>query len=232
MFMITTHASWSQYAIGQLDLNSDIMSWYDQALSVDQSPVLEGTYFKLEGINSKENQYFQNAQWRRGSVTFACQTYSEVELLYNSHKDLLLIKNQALHFSVTQPTLLNQSKVSRFNILDRTFTKLPQSMTKSFEDGYYEILYEGYKIKFYSKRIKNEYVRSGKLVYLPEDRYYAYYNGEWVKYTNKNLLLNWFTEYKTEIKNRSKELYTRPKDDEGKDATELIKYCDQLISNK
>lgn len=232
MFIILTHAAIGQYATDQLDLDGDIMSWYDDAIGDEKSPVLEGSYFKLEGVNAKENQYFQSTQWAKGSLNFSGQMFEQVELLYNSHRDLLIIKNKALHYSTTQPTLLNQSKVSAFRIYDRDFVNLSSVLTKGEGTGYYEILFEGSMIQFYAKRKKNEYVRSGKLVYTPEDKYYILYNNDFLRYTSKKLLYKLFPSFKEQIKNKSKVFSTRLKDDEGKDVSALMEYCNQLITEQ
>lgn len=221
-----------QYAITELDLDGDLAAWYDQAIGVDNQKIFEGSYYDLGSPYVEQNQYFQSGQWTTGTISFDGQIYSDVELLYNSYKDEVIIRNQAIHFSIAQPTLLNQQRVEYFQIYDRWFIHLQDDVPPTSGAGFYERIFDSNTIDFYIKRVKNEYIKSGRLVYEEEDRYYISYQGDYTRFTGKKSLYQLLPNQKNKLKSYGKNLKTRIRQDGERDIIVLLKYCDSLLSEK
>jgi len=230
---LPTHLVVGQYSIQGLDLDGDIVSWYDQTLGDENATILEGSFCNLPNLNTDQNQFFQKSNWTMGEVCYRNQTYKGVQLLYNSYSDLLIIKNVALLYSVAQPTLLNQKSVSKFLIFGRQFVNLQGANTPSEGAGFYELLYSGKHIVFYAKRIKKEYIETGKLVYKEEDRFFIIQDDQFTRFTGRRVLYNMFSDYKTDLKAFSKGMDLRLKSEVGqRNLMLLLAYCDQLLTEK
>ncbi|WP_420582950.1 hypothetical protein [Reichenbachiella sp.] len=222
----------AQYSTVGLDLDGDMAAWYDAAIGPGKSPILEGTFYKLEYTALDETPYFKGAHWAKGELQFNGQSYKGVSLLYNSFKDLLLIRNSALQYSSIQSTLLNQQKVDGFTIHKRQFVHLKDSLVPSYGDGFYEKFYEGDTIQFFIKRIKNEYVRSSKVEFLDEDKYFLFDGHKYVKYAGKNSLYKTFPDLKSSLKSYGSSLKTKLKRGEEEGMLQLLIHCDKLLMEK
>ena len=222
----------AQYTTAGLDLDGDIVAWYDAAIGQERSTVLEGTFYKLENAALDKNPYFEGAHWTKGELQFNGQSYDQVSLLYNAFKDLLLIRNTALQLSTIEPTLLNQQKVDGFTIHGRQFVHLRDSLAPSFGPGYYEKFYDGDAISFYIKRIKNEYIRAKEIEFVDEDRYFLFDGQKYIKYSAKKSLYKTFPDLKAPLKAYGSSLKTKLKRGEEKDMIKLLTYCDKLLMEK
>ncbi|WP_456458636.1 hypothetical protein [Reichenbachiella sp.] len=222
----------AQYTTNGLDLDGGMAAWYDAAIGQEKSPVLEGTFYKLEHAALDKNPYFKGAHWANGHLTFNGQAYNQVSLLYNAFRDLLLIRNTALQLSSIEPTLLNQQKVDGFTIHNRQFVHLRDSLAPSHGPGFYEKFYDGDSIQFYIKRIKNEYIRSNKVEFVDEDRFYLFDGQTYIKFASKNTLYKTFPEIKAELKAYGSSLKTNLKRGDEEGVLKLLMYCDNLLMKK
>lgn len=230
--VVSTRNLSAQYATNGLDLDGDISTWYDAALGQENSPVLEGTFYKLEYAALDKNPYFQGAQWAKSELQYNGQFYSQVSLLYNAYKDLLLIRNTTLQLSSIEPTLLNQQKVDGFMMHDREFVHLKDSLAPSYGPGFYEKFFTGDSISFFIKRIKNEYVRAKEIEFISEDLFFLFDGENYVKYTGKKSLYKNFPTLKTPLKTYGSQLKTRMHRGEEEGMLKLLNYCDELLTQK
>ncbi|MEO9967440.1 MAG: hypothetical protein ABJF11_16700 [Reichenbachiella sp.] len=224
-----SHA-FGQYETAGLDLDGDLSEWYDRALGLESAKIFEGSYYDIGSPYVEQNQYFKGGQWATGTVIFDGQKYDNVDMLYNSFQDQLVVRNIALHFSIAQPTLPNQARIDSFQIHGRRFVHLRGEQVPASGEGFYEHLFDGESIDFFVKRIKNEYIKSSELVYEEEDKHFLYYNGQYIKFSGKNSIYKLNPEHKTAMKKAGQKTIIRLRLGEEDDLILLLKQFDQLHS--
>lgn len=229
-FIVSSYLAFGQYAVGDLNLDGDIASWYDGAIGEKNIPVLEGTHYLLPDLVLKYSPYFISNKWEVGQLTFDGENYENMYLLYNINEDVLIIRNMVLQNSMIEATLLNQAKVDEFEIHGHEFVHLWDSLVPS--PGYYELFFDGEIIDFYIKRIKNEYVNNSQVEFKDEDRYYFFDGDSFVKYKGKKSLYKHYPEIKTELKNYVRTLSVNLKSGEEKGMREWLTYADKLLNEE
>ncbi|SMD32275.1 hypothetical protein SAMN04488029_0618 [Reichenbachiella faecimaris] len=221
-----------QYAVGDLNLDGDIAAWYDQSVGYKNVPVLEGSFYPLPYIASKQSPYLESNKWSEGQLTFAGEQYNGLYLLYNTYHDLLIIRNRAVQISAIEPTLLNQHKVDEFVIHGHQFIHLKDSVAPGHAPGFYELFFDGQSIDFYIKRIKNEYIKGREIVFQDEDRYFLFDGQQFIKYKGKKSMYKCFPEIKAQMKSYSKSLYMNLKKNQEEGMLTWLAYGDQLLTEK
>ena len=222
----------AQYTTQGLDLDGDISTWYDQTVGIEHTKILEGSSYHLRGPHLEENEYYESGEWALGIVGFGGQEYRNLDLLYNSYKDELIIRNPVIHFSIAQPLLLNQQRIDYFQVYDRLFVQIREAPYPPRGAGFYERLYDGRSLSFFAKRIKNDYIESGKFLYKEEDRFYLLYDGQYTRYKSKRTIYRMFPEQKAQLRSLGKKLDTRLSRGGENNLLQLLEFCDQLVSEK
>lgn len=220
----------AQYTTQGLDLDSDISTWYDLTVGIEHTKILEGSSYHLKSPHLEENEYYKSGEWTSGIVGFDGQEYKNLDLIYNSFRDELIIRNPVLHFSIAQPLLVNQQRIDYFQVYNRHFVHFKDAQPPPRGYGFYERLYDGRSLDFFAKRIKNDYIESGKFIYKEEDRYYLFYNGEYTRYKSKRTIYRLFPEQKAQLKKLKLDTHLRRGGENN--LLQLLKHCDQLVSEE
>ncbi|WP_422360114.1 hypothetical protein [Reichenbachiella sp.] len=221
-----------QYAIGDMDLDRDLATWYDHAMKTENLPVLEGTFYPLPHITSKEGPYFKSNRWAEGSVVLAGEKYENLFLLYNVFDDLLILRNMALKDARIESMLPNQKKVEAFNIHGHQFVRLTEPLVPRNGIGFYELFFDGDSIDFFIKKTKIELLQDRKVVFKNEDQFFFYDGQQFVKYKSKKSIYRHFPEIKAKLKPKGSFLNMNLKNNEREGMWTWLNYADGLLSEE
>jgi hypothetical protein len=214
-------------------------SFVDDSMNEDYGLSLPGTIYQ-EGMLDSENDPYLFPEWKTGSVTLINDYKAEqIELLYNSNKDLLIFKNPGLKSAV----VLDKNMVSSFTIQSgesgetRHFEKVNfQALFINESQGRYsEVLEKGaYSIYVLRIKLKKSIAQSGPIngkqyLYEIRDQYFLKSpEGSITRFTPTNAaILNLFAKHRKEIHDfiRKEGLSAR----HDKDLTKIIHYCNKLV---
>lgn len=133
---------------------------------------------KIEGV-----AYYENANWKNGTVVYDGLEFNNVNMLYDLYQDELIIQ----HFHKLMLTL-HSVKISSFKFDGHYFVRyLRDSTVKgSPATGFYEVLHEG-KTRMMAKRIKllEETITDVlEQKFTQKNFYYIYSNNTWYNVKN------------------------------------------------
>ena len=104
--------------------------------------------------NTRKHEYFIEKNWQLGRLTYKGQTF-EVNMLYNTFHDLLLIQNATNSSTKMEPLKLAQYFISDFEIGDKIFKRL-DGIEAPESPGFYRVLFETPEIKIFVRRAKKK----------------------------------------------------------------------------
>lgn len=221
-----------QYLVGDMDLDQDLANWYDHAVKTENLPVLEGSFYSLPHITSKQGPYFISNRWAEGSVVLDGEKYENLFLLYNVFDDLLIFRNMALKDSRIESMLPNQEKIEAFSVHDYQFVRLTAPLVPPSGTGFYELFFDGDSIDFFIKRTKIEFLQDRKVIFKNEDQFFFYDGQQFVKYRSKKSIYRHFPEIKTKLKSKSNFLNMNLKNNEREGMWSWLNYADGLLSEE
>ena len=109
-----------QYSVSTLDLDDHVTIWYDSMIGQENIGLIEGTLYPFLNKSLHSHEYFIEKNWQLGRLTYKGQTF-EVNMLYNTFHDLLLIQNATNSSTKMEPLKLAQYLISDFEIGDRLY---------------------------------------------------------------------------------------------------------------
>ncbi|GEM_PF-273009 len=169
----------------------------------DQLQIYNGKEYAEYDRQITGHPFYLTDYYEYGVLEYDGNNYDSVEMRYDIHKDALILK----HFTQSgfvKEFILNDSKITRFYLLNRTFIVIPDSSeTQPLETGIYELLFHD-ELYLLSKRSK-KYVEEFHGVYLKqrfeeESKYYILNNDQLSSIRNKRSLIKAFPEQKKGIK--------------------------------
>jgi hypothetical protein len=231
VFSFSGHA---QYAINDLDLDGDVIKWYDESSNMTEIQIFEGSIYTISRLSRVTHQFFIDYRWSPGTIVFDGQTFDYIFMLYDVRDDLLLIKN--VSSTGGAGIRINQEKIESFSFRDVTFKNLKSNPPPSGE-GIYQVIYEGKQVNLYAKRIKSYKVKAefgevGHIHFYHSDKYYISYKDEYVSFKGKKAFLTTFKEFKPELKKFIKLNRLKIAHGNDDDIKKLITYCDKLTSKE
>lgn len=212
----------------QLDLsNTALAEWYDANAEKNNPILLQGKIANMERKSLYSHAYLGKFEWLRGDVTYRRHHFQAVPLLYDLEKDVLLALRSGEN-TYEMFIELKSDLVTDFKIEDSRFIR----MTAEAPDkpGFYQVLFEGKKLKFYARRKKKLEISSLQgFLFVQSDDYYLQYKGEFYPIRNVGSLARLFKENRKLIKSFARKTYLRELNNEtDKQFTILVAYCDSL----
>ncbi|NQY05023.1 MAG: hypothetical protein HRT68_02180 [Flavobacteriaceae bacterium] len=212
--------------------NPEYYEWFDAIIGVENTGLYDGIEYKekYRTINEK-HKFFLSPNFLKGDVIYDGQIYANIDMKYDLHEDLLLVKLKNKDGGDVILELM-KDKVNSFSIAGNNFVQL-----KSEEQGitgFYEVLSRGKGFTFFKKNKKHRKEKLDKKVVYSEfnndDEYILLYNDIYSSIKSKRTLTKIFPEYKKDINvfhdNNENLLRSNP------DAymSELMRLIDKLMS--
>jgi hypothetical protein len=180
--------------------------------------------------------YFKGDIFNRGTVFFDGQQYDSVDLFYDVHKDLLVIKHYD-RSGLTTFLFPAQEKVDFFTLDTDVFITLSDSTIQAngISKGYYHVAHDG-QLKLHIKHQRGLYKVQKNSKFIPsfkvEDNYFLVYKNKYYPVKNKSSFKKVLKQYKKEINAFSREKNLIFIDDNRENVIlQLTKYCDQLLQS-
>ena len=227
----TLHNAMGQYSISTLDLDDHVTIWYDSMIGQVNIGLIEGTLYPFLNKSLHSHEYFIEKNWQLGRLTYKGQTF-EVNMLYNTFHDLLLIQNATNSSTKMEPLKLAQYFISDFEIGDKIFKRL-DGIEAPESPGFYQVLFETPEIKIFVRRAKKKVIgttpkgNSG-VTYYPLASYFLMIKNHQIKINNKSAFFKAYPSHKQEIRDfiGSNGLLIKPNQD--RDIKKLAMYCHQM----
>lgn len=223
--------SQSNISTENLDLEGDVLAWYDSQVGLQNTPLQIGNLNNAERKARRSHQYLESPTWVKGNINYRGQRFENIDLLYDIYADKLITKNNGNLRYASQPIELIKSQVSAFTIYDQLFEYIEEPV-ELFEKGFFEIMYRGENMEVLVKRLKVVEIESdGVNAYSRYDKYFLRMDGEIHPLRNRFSVLKRFPNHKKEIR-----AYLRkqgfPSFRLGSDhqLKSLAAYCDALAS--
>jgi hypothetical protein len=219
----------NKVAIAGLDLDGDILSWYDQQVGLQNTPLQTGSLNDSERMAKRSHPYFQNVSWVSGTITYREQTYQNVSILYDTYSDQLLVKNSGDFRYSSQPIQLIKDQVSSFSIHGALFEFVSEKID-FFENGFFEIMYRGDDMELIRKRTKLVEIDHDAVdTYREDNKYYLRRMETATRIYRKSSIVRQFPEHKKEIRMFIRKNHIQIlKPNTELQLKKLIAYCDTL----
>ncbi len=145
----------------QLPVNNAI-AHFKQVLGV-QSGLYNGQEYVPYSRLRRYNVFFRDAlTWDKGTVTYDGMTYTDVPMIYDLYKNVLVVQL----YNITSSYTLITEKITDFTLLNHHFVY--KYAENGLEAGLYDQLYSG-KTEILVKRKRTLFITSGSLNTFPED---------------------------------------------------------------
>lgn len=175
---------------------------YNTAIG-QQSHLYNGPEYEFYDPIIKGNAYvFDNKVFTPGSVRYGAAVYSDIPMLYDLNKDLVVV---LLYNHFTKFSLLSE-RVPEFRLLNHHFIRINTDSTgkAALATGFYDQLYPGRKIGIIVKRAKSIQTNTGtnavESFFSETKDYYVKKEGNYFSFSGKAGLLDIFKDKKKELR--------------------------------
>jgi|SaaInlStandDraft_1057018.scaffolds.fasta_scaffold00651_3 hypothetical protein len=235
IFILTSFTSLNsamgQYSVSTLDLDDHLTLWYDSMIGQENIGLIEGSLYPFLNKSLHSHEYFIEKYWQHGRLTYKGQNF-EVNMLYNTFHDLLLIQNVTNSSTKMEPLKLVQYLISDFEIGDKIFKRLDGIEAPEIP-GFYQVLFEAPEINILVRRAKKKVIGTTPegnpgVTYYPLASYFLMTKNHQIKINNKSAFFKAYPSHKQEIRDfiGSNGLLIKPNQD--RDIKKLAMYCHQM----
>jgi hypothetical protein len=140
---------------GQTNNEILVYNWFDKNLGVESLEFENGpAHLNFDKTVNNENRYYISEDFRKGSMQYNNQNYSDLLLNYDTYTDELIIKPYG-ELNTTKINLFTQN-ISYFKIGNDKFVHLDVPSSTTFRKGYYEEVPGGNNVILYIKHSKEK----------------------------------------------------------------------------
>ncbi|BFM43344.1 hypothetical protein CFS9_19850 [Flavobacterium sp. CFS9] len=140
---------------GQTNNEILVYNWFDKNLGVESLEFENGpAHLNFDKTINNENRYYISEDFRKGSMQYHDQNYSDLLLNYDTYTDELVIKPYG-ELNTTKINLFTEN-ISSFKIGNDQFVHLKFPNLTTFSKGYYEEVPVGNNIILYIKHSKEK----------------------------------------------------------------------------
>jgi hypothetical protein len=207
---------------------ANMAALFDKAV-VEQSRLYNGPAFVPYKLKSETNANFQDlTDFNIGSVNYDGIVYTNVPLIYNIDRDMLVSK---LYNGFSVYTLLSDM-VYEFDLLNHHFVRiLPDNLNKQMVAGFYDELYNG-KLQLLARRVKTVQTATSlsgmKNVFYPKTDYFLKKGGVYYNANSRVKILDVLKDKKKELKQYIKDNKVDFGDNPEPAMVMLVAYYDHL----
>lgn len=207
--------------------------WFDSITGKINSGIINGRRNWDYYYNSIGHQYFKEASWLKGDITYRGEHYSNIFMKYDVNKDIILVRHRS---KKPREILLelHADEISQFNILGHHFQRLkfPDEVQHNLKPGFYDIMFTGDQLSLISKRYKTkEDNLEGGIVrqeFESKDKFYLEFNHQYYKVKRAKHFFKLFKPNKKEIKNFLKENHIRRRETAERALIMITSFCNEL----
>lgn len=185
-------------------------------------------YFLNDPI-SEEHQFFIDRKWQTGSLVYDGQQFDSIPMMYDIHKDQLVIRDLENNF-----LLLIVDRLASFNMYGHYFRRLVsrEDIPGFMNTGFYDIRYDG-QTKFIVQRKKDRQEKVADLKVIPlyeiKDSYYIFRHNNYWPVKSKKSVLALFPEHARELKRIVRKEGISYRKNREQAILEMVKYYDEII---
>jgi len=189
-------------------------------------------YYVHSGI--KGHPFFIDNYWEYGTILYDGERYDSIQVKYDIFKDLLIVR----HFGkdgYLVPIVLYSPKVKEFTLMDHHFIYILEDTLSDFKSGFFDLLYDGEKVKALSKRRKKE-IKGQNIVtqlekeYSLKDKYYIKSGDKYYPANSKSSVLKILSDRKSEVKMFIKKNKSRFRNNYERQLIEVAQYYDSILN--
>lgn len=184
---------------------SEIYSWFDEIVGVDNSNLFNGIEFKekFRFLNEHTN-YFKTNKFLEGSIIYDGEQFFKVPIKYDAYQQHVIIKLPYRNSGDAILKLYN-SKIDAFSIEGSNFKNIQNFSNESVEiSGFHEIIFQNSILTLYSKhqKVKREitFEREAYSEFIDaKSTPILYYKNTYYYIKNQKQLAAIFPDFKKEI---------------------------------
>lgn len=218
----------AQISLEGLNLEGDIEAWYDESRGSENLAIYSGVHFPMAAQTILDHQHYKQFVWLKSDIVMGDQQYHGIDVIYNTYRDLLIIRNPKISNSLNQKILPDQTNIVSFTIEKEKFIRLDADHAPPPGEGFYHVTFEGDTLQLLVKRYKYQNINGRMIEYKERATIFIKHQGGFTKFTGLKSVTNLFPEHKSAIKKYTKtNLGGWSKKNESV-LIRLIQYCDQL----
>jgi hypothetical protein len=177
---VTASARQTQHPIFALEDSVNV--WFDKIVSPENAPLVNGEEYHISFKGLTTHPFYRNAESNRASVRYNNDMYENINLLYDTYADILVLKTSTS--TGTFFVELDKDLVQSFTIHNHHFKKIYGGpATKG--NAYYDVLFEEKQFAVLVRRIKLGRTEGVKRDYFEDDVHFILDNGRWTRITGK-----------------------------------------------
>lgn len=185
--------------------NEEILAKYDSIIGKENLTITNGLFhYNNFRINNNKDIYYINQNFAIGSLNYLSQTYTDLNLKYDSLNDELVYRPSGK----SEKTGINliKSNVSSFHLNGLNFVNLDILKTEKPESikGFYEEKIKNNKLAFYIKHYKSKReIFINKKVFVEfsdEETFVVYTNNKYYEISSKSSIVLLFPDNKKLVK--------------------------------
>jgi len=184
-------------------------------------------YFSDGAQTQKQHQFFKGLGWTYGTLTYEGREIKDVLLLYNVYEEALIAYNNKMLYQNTKGILLDNKKVSGFEIHNSQFTSARKE--KLGYTGYVEHYYDSEKIDCFIKWKKEKIVNEKGTKYKLKADATIKVEGALYNFNGSKTLWKIFPEQKKQIKHFMNRNYLKLNSNNIEGLEKVLGYCEQFI---
>lgn len=216
----------------QTSPENSIYNWFDTIVGKENLGINNGTlHVNPYNTVDKNNNYYDSNKFSLGDVNYDGQFYYDVDLKYDIHRDILVLKP----YGDYNPMGLNliQEKTASFSINGKTFVNLSyiESSLPEYIHGYYEVNLTEKNLILYVKHHKDrKKIIKYEAIYDEFDEnneFILSYKNTFYKINSKNDITKIFPKYKNKIS----DYFVINGETEKKDKIQFMRSLIQFINN-
>ena len=219
----------AQYATDNISLEGDVVSWYDQQISLQHTLLQHGELAALTRKSPNSHAYYGKSSWADTRITYRNQTFYNVSALYDLEEDALIIINNLGPAFTAYPLKLQREHIQSFEIEGSRFVYVKDQVSWH-KNGFFKAVYEGENLSLLSKVFKRLDLRHRVLTYNESQHYFLKKDGQYHRLKRLSALLRLYPEHKKEIRQYKRALslgkIDKPANEEK--LARLIEYCENL----
>jgi len=230
LMLLSLNPSFAQeHAVNITSQVKDILKEAEIVYGADDR-LINGRYYVPKQALALGHPYYLTDDWVKTILYVKGVTFDDVEIKYNIEDDILILKRQYDQGLIVE-IILNNSLVDSLRINEHLFINSTPTLGPQ-SPGYLEFLQKGQFVSYLKHKVfyKDELTpRMPYGKYLdPKSILYIFNNKDFVRITDKKVLLDYFSPHKKEIRKfmrKNKIWFKRARKDQF---IKLLNYCDGL----
>jgi len=157
--------------------------WFDQIVGPENAAIVNGPEYYISFKGHKTHPFYQSPESDRSFVRYGNDLYKNIDLLYDTYLDLLILKcvtSNAVYY-----IKLDNNLVQSFDLHGHHFKKYNEGIIARI-GTYFDVLFEENQFAILVKRSKLERLKGSTRYYFEDDVYYILNSGKWIRITGKD----------------------------------------------